>query len=297
MKQITFKACAKINLGLKIVGRRADGYHELRTVYQSISLADTIQVSIGPRRGEVALECEGIAVPPGRDNLVLRAAEALRRELGIHHVISIHLYKRIPTGSGLGGGSSDAAAVLRAIDALTGNRAGFTLLLRLAAQLGSDVPFFLIGGRALGLGRGEEVYPLADSPRRCCLLLVPEKGMSTPEAYRLLNTPPLTASTARPTIESFCAALNAPPAAARERPGNDFEPLLFERFPRLAAAKRALLRAGADWAALTGSGSALFGLFEEYSQARAARKHFERSGMRTFLARTVSRREFGRLIR
>lgn len=289
MDRIALKAYAKINLGLSILGRRADGFHELRTIYQTVSLADELEVRLtaGPRR--VALETSGWQVPVGRANLAVRAAEALLEELRVKRRVFLSLRKRIPPGSGLGGASSAAAAVLRALVHLTRKNLPPERLFHLAAQLGSDVPFFLVGGRALGLGRGEEVYPLPEAPRRACLILFPGEGMNTAEAYRLLRAPRLTAERARPTIESFCGGTNEAGAA---RLANDFEPLVFRRFPQLAAAKEELLRAGAETAGISGSGSSLFALFEDPRIARQAAQQWKGASNQIFLARTVSRREF-----
>lgn len=288
MDRVALKAHAKINLALSILGRREDGFHELRTIYQTISLADELEVrlSAGPRR--VALETSGLEVPAGRENLAVRAAEALLDELRIKRKVFISLRKRIPPGSGLGGASSDAAAVLRALVTLTRKRVPLERMLHLAARLGSDVPFFLVGGRALGLGRGEEVYPLPEAPRRICVILFPGESMSTAGAYRLLRAPRLTAHRARPTIESFCGRTNE---AGAEQQANDFEPLVFRRFPQLAEAKKGFLRAGAERAGLSGSGSALFALFEDFRKARRAAQRWKGTGKQVFLARTVSRRE------
>lgn len=289
MNRVALKAYAKINLGLSILGCRADGFHELRTIYQTISLADELEIrlSAGPRR--VALETSGMEVPAGRENLAVRAAEVLLEELPIKRQVFISLRKRIPPGSGMGGASSDAAAVLRALVYLSRTRLPLERLFHLAAQLGSDVPFFLVGGRAVGLGRGEEVYPLPETPRRTCLVLFPGTGMNTVEAYRLLRAPRLTLLRARPTIESFCGRTNE---GVADRLANDFEPLVFRRFPFLAEAKTALLRAGAETAGVSGSGSALFALFEDSRKARQAVQRWQGAGNRVWLARTVSRREF-----
>ncbi|MGH9783356.1 MAG: 4-(cytidine 5'-diphospho)-2-C-methyl-D-erythritol kinase [Terriglobia bacterium] len=302
MKLVAINACAKINLGLAVLGKRSDGYHELRTVYQSIALADRLEVLVthGPR--EVRLETSGFPVPAGRQNLAARAAEAALQELRLRARVSIFLEKRIPPGSGLGGASSDAAAVLRAVLSLSGRELPMGRLLHLAAALGSDVPFFLIGGRALGLGRGEEVYPLPESPRRYCVVFFPGQGMDTAEAYRRLRRPRLTPPSASPTIELFCGAVNE---SAREEAGsdrrvgpsvpklaNDFEPLLFREFPELARVKRALFEAGAEQASLSGSGSAVFGLFRDRATARAAAELLQARGKQVFLTRTFARREF-----
>ena len=165
MPTLVGQAPAKVNLGLKIVGRRPDGYHELRTVFQTISLADRLAVSYMRRRStQVSLRCNDPALE-NKDNLARRAASELLATKHWAGHIKIDLEKRIPHGSGLGGGSSDAAAVLLALEQLLRPVPPRELLFEIAAQLGSDVPFFLVGGTAVGVGRGEEVYPLPDGPR------------------------------------------------------------------------------------------------------------------------------------
>lgn len=310
VKRISLKAYAKINLGLAVLGRRADGYHELRTVFQTISLADRLEVRLSPGRREVRLETTGFEVPAGKNNLAARAAESALAELKLRARIEIMLDKRIPPASGLGGASSDAAAVLRAVALLAGRTIPADQLLRLAAALGSDVPFFLYGGRALGLGRGEEVYPLPEEPRRHCVLFFPGEGMSTAEAYQSLERPPLTPESAGPTIDwadkldLFCGAVNesAEHASGSKwriescRMENDFEPPVFLKFPVLVQARKVLLRMGAESASLSGSGSAVYGLFGDSSKARRAAQQLRGRAKQVgvvFLARTVSRREFG----
>lgn len=310
MPSVAVKAFAKLNLGLKIVGRRPDGFHELRTVYQTISLCDQVSVRLGSagRSAKVTLAVQGLDVPVGRDNLVVQAAEAVCGELRLKKQVHIALQKRVPTGGGLGGGSSDAAAVLRALDQLSGGKMERSVLFQIAAKLGSDVPFFLFGGRAVGIGRGEEVYPLPDGRSAYCVLVLPSEGMNTAEAYRLLRAAPwppqasaaqagrkLTRPAPQPTIDSFSAGLLT--EAGEKSTGiapiaNDFELLVFGRFPELSSVKRTLLRAGADWAALTGSGSAVFGLFPARQQALAAYRKLQGNNMRSFLCRTVRRTEF-----
>ena len=287
-RHISLRAYAKINLGLAVLGRRADGYHELRTVYQSISLADELRVSLLPGSG-VSLATSGIEVPTENENLAARAAAAILTELKLRQRVAIALRKRIPPGGGLGGGSSDAAAVLRAVLFLSGKKLPPDRLVHLAASLGSDVPFFLLGGRALGIGRGEEVYPLAEGSRQHCVLLVPEEGISTAEAYRRLRLPLLATTRAPNAVDLFCG--RAGRGEWREL-GNSFEKVAFQMLPRLAALKRQLLRAGAEWASLSGSGSALYGMFPGPAQARAAAERLRQPGCRVYAARTVSRREF-----
>jgi 4-diphosphocytidyl-2-C-methyl-D-erythritol kinase len=263
----------------------------------------------------VVVETTGFEVPTGKSNLAVRAAEAALAELKLPMRIEIALDKRIPPASGLGGASSDAAAVLRAVCLLAGRKLPGDRLLRLASELGSDVPFFLYGGRVLGLGRGEEVYPLPEEPRRHCVVFFPGEGMSTAEAYGSLRRPALTPQTAGPRIkrvkrisgidriEVFCGAVNEiadyTGSAKRRSQGsrreieNDFELPVFRRFPVLAEVKKTLLRAGAEAASLSGSGSAVYGLFRDPSKARRAAQELQVLAKHVFVVRTVSRSEFG----
>ena len=177
-------AAAKLNLGLRVLYKRSDGYHELRTLFQTIGLADWIDVVYAPSRSrEITLESELNFA----DNLILRAANDLLDETGKSARVHFKLTKRIPMGGGLGGGSTDAAAVLLGLPALINVRVPMEVLSRIGGALGSDVPFFLHGGRALGLGRGTELYPLPDGPSEPVLLVTPGFPISTPEAYRTLS--------------------------------------------------------------------------------------------------------------
>jgi 4-diphosphocytidyl-2-C-methyl-D-erythritol kinase len=170
---IRLRAFAKINVGLKIVGKRPDGYHEIRTVYQTVGLCDRLEIFLARRRGGIVVECNDATIPTGRSNLVYRACEIWKRARGFHGAVRVLLVKRIPAGAGLGGASSDAAVTLLGLERLTGDRSEAAERFRLAARLGSDVPFFLWGGRALGMGRGQEIHPLPDFPRRHCLIVFP----------------------------------------------------------------------------------------------------------------------------
>jgi 4-diphosphocytidyl-2-C-methyl-D-erythritol kinase len=274
-------APAKINLGLCVLERRADGYHEVRTVLQTISLADRLSVSHDPGgEGKVALKCSDASLA-GPENLAARAARELLAKSGGRGSVSIRLEKRIPAGSGLGGGSSDAAAVLLALGRLLRPRPSAPLLYEVAAGLGSDVPFFLLGGRAAALGRGEEVYPLPDPPRqRCLLLLIPGFRVATSEAYQQLSQARsgLTPAERRHIISVFCSTTSVSACGdARDAAGlfsNDFEAAVLPRFPQLSEWKDRLVKAGAVWAMLSGSGSALFGVFPDRHGAAAARGRF-----------------------
>lgn len=288
MRLIRVPAFAKVNLCLHIVGRRPDGYHELRTIFQSIGLHDTLELAFASQPG-ISLECDDAALPTGRENLVWRALDAVRRELGLKRGIRARLAKQIPVGRGLGGGSSDAAAALLGLLRLTRSKLALPRLVELAAGLGADVPFFLFGGRALGVGRGDEIYPLPDGPKRWVVVVSPHGiGVSTRDAYRWAGAR-LTKRPRAPKLWSFCALCWSP---QRGGAPNDFEAPVFARFPRLGRIKRALLQRGAAEAALAGSGSAVFGVFPNPAQARRAAQGFP--GDQVFVVETLSRAEYRR---
>jgi 4-diphosphocytidyl-2-C-methyl-D-erythritol kinase len=290
-RRATVDALAKINLGLKVLHKRADGYHELRTVFQTISLADKLEVEFVPaRRTKFELESD----PDIADNLILRAARLAMDAMRRTGLVRFRLRKRIPMGAGLGGGSSDAAAVLLALPALAGRRIPLDLLIRLAGELGSDVPFFLVGGSALGIGRGSEVYPLPDLPRARGLLVAPDIHVSTPDAYRALGRR-LTIDAPGNMISSFQSRVwrntAGVPGGTDLAPGeNDFETAVFRQHPRLQTIKKALLRLGADPALLTGSGAALFGIFRTRDELKEALPHFHEE--RVFPFSFVSRANY-----
>ncbi|HEV3330325.1 MAG TPA: 4-(cytidine 5'-diphospho)-2-C-methyl-D-erythritol kinase [Bryobacteraceae bacterium] len=259
------RALAKINLDLRVLGKRPDGYHELRTIFQTISLADTIDLTF-TRGPKTFIEIEDPLQLV--DNLAVRAARLALETMGVRGRVDIRLAKRIPMGAGLGGGSSDAAAVLLALPVLAGRPLPFPELSRLAAELGSDVPFFLVGGAAVGIGRGTELFPLPDTVARTGLLVVPDLHVSTAEAYRRLS-PRLTTESEQNKIFSFQSLASA--GGVSEIGCNDFEAVVMEQYPRLARLKKRLERAGAAPALMSGSGSAIFGLFRTRDQAVRAR--------------------------
>ncbi|HLH18304.1 MAG TPA: 4-(cytidine 5'-diphospho)-2-C-methyl-D-erythritol kinase [Bryobacteraceae bacterium] len=277
------RALAKINLDLRVLGKRPDGYHELRTIFQTVSLADTLDISFTPGR-KTAIELRDSQDIP--DNLALRAARLVLDATKVTGRVEIALTKRIPMGAGLGGGSSDAAAVLLALPVLTGRAAPPAELCRMAEQLGSDISFFLVGGTAAGIGRGTEVFPLPDVPARAGILVAPGIHVSTAQAYRDLS-PRLTIELQQNKIVSF--QLDSWRVAGGAA-ANDFEAVVFEREPRLGALKRRLERAGASPALMTGSGSALFGLFRDAREADRARERF--ADERTFRISLVSRARY-----
>ena len=255
------RALAKINLDLRVLGKRPDGFHELRTVFQTVSLADTLEIAFTPaRKTAISLE-DDLEIA---DNLVVRAARLVMEAMRATGRIEMRLTKRIPMGAGLGGGSSDAAAVLLALPALVGRAFGHTMdlpkLCAIGEQLGSDVPFFLLGGTAVGIGRGSELFPLPDAPARQGILVAPGIHVNTARAYRDLS-PRLTTELQQNKIVSFQSVTWDTGSLASAR--NDFESVVFEQHRKLATLKKRLVRAGATVALMTGSGSALFGLFPD----------------------------------
>jgi 4-diphosphocytidyl-2-C-methyl-D-erythritol kinase len=291
MKSVQVPAYAKVNLRLDILGRRTDGYHELRTIFQTITLHDTLALEATPNPG-IDLRVVGnsaLARETGRENLVYRALDELRHELRLKQGVRALLTKCIPVGRGLGGGSSDAAAALTGLLRLTCKRMEAARLVEIAARLGADVPFFLRGGRALGVGRGDEIYPLPDV-FRCWMLVVSPSNLAVPtrEAYQWLPRR-LTKATDPTKLWQFCALCWSPQGGALS---NDFEAAVFPRFSRLAAIKRELLQQGAAEALLAGSGSAVFGIFRNPAKARRAARAFPKD--QVFVCSTLSRAEYRR---
>jgi 4-diphosphocytidyl-2-C-methyl-D-erythritol kinase len=285
-KTIRLRAFAKINTGLKILAKRPDGYHEIRTIYQTMGLADRLGISVTTPGKGIAVECDHPEVPTGEGNLVYRACELWAGARGWHGHIDVRIQKKIPLGGGLGGASTDAAATLLGLERLTGDGLDFAARHRLAAALGSDVPLFLLGGRVLGCGRGEEVYPLTDLPPRACLVVFPGFAVSTAEAYREAGLR-LTGQIPTDYINKVGAWPHFPltcwgPAE------NDFEQVVFARWPELARLKRRLIRAGAEVASLTGSGSSVYALFATRRAMAHAWKLIPK-GWLAFRTRTLGR--------
>jgi 4-diphosphocytidyl-2-C-methyl-D-erythritol kinase len=295
MNEVRIPAYAKVNLRLEVLGKRADGFHELRTIFQTVSLHDTLLLRKSTKPG-ISLSVRGNATlseEPIEKNLVCRAIDALHRELKIRSGVEVLLDKKIPTGRGLGGGSSNAAAALLGYLRLTGKRIEIERLLDIASNLGADVPFFLFGGCALGVGKGDEIYPLPDIPK-CSLLIISPKEIhvATPDAYRWLHAPELaslTKSAAAHKLYKFCALCWSSQGAGLS---NDFEEVVFRRHARLDQIKRALLRRGASEALLAGSGSAVFGVFPSPAKARRAAVGFPHD--QSFVCESVSRSKFTR---
>jgi 4-diphosphocytidyl-2-C-methyl-D-erythritol kinase len=261
-RSAALRSAAKINLDLRVLHKRPDGYHELRTIFQTVSLADTIEMEFTPSRPtRIQMESE----PDIPNNLMVRAAEAVLNRSKARGLLRLRLRKRIPMGGGLGGGSSNAASVLLALPVLTGKPLSMEDVLELGAELGSDVPFFLFGGTAAGLGRGTELYAVAAPPVTLALLVTPGVHVSTSGAYQGLARP-LTANSPSRIINNFQSL--AWRIGDTEKGGdweavNDFETVVFSQHPQLKSIKGKLLKLGACPALMSGSGSTVFGIFAD----------------------------------
>jgi 4-diphosphocytidyl-2-C-methyl-D-erythritol kinase len=294
VRTLRVPAYAKVNLGLEVLGLRQDGYHELRTLFQTIDLHDDIVIQPRPRGLELA--CDHPDVPQDGRNLALRAAVELKKHARVDRGARITLTKRIPVGGGLGGGSSDAAAVLMALDRLWGVGLGPSGLHGLARRLGADVPFFLVGGTALGLARGDEVYPLRRQVRGHVVVVDPERPVSTAAVFKRVDqslTPRENSLRIFRFVSSDLEGLRAFPIL-----GNDLEEAALQEAPDLAEQVRQirgiLVRGGAGLAALSGSGSSFFGLFDNARRARGAHSALSAAGFRTVRARTLSLDQYRR---
>lgn len=291
MPSVIVRAHAKINLDLRVLGPRPDGYHELRTVFQSIALYDVVECV--PREGALAIECTTAGVPLDSSNLVWRAADALwralRRPPPVRDVL-VRLQKNIPLQAGLGGGSADAAAALIGLARLWKTPVRPAQLTDVAATLGADVPFFLSGGTALGLGRGDEVYPLADLARHWIVLLVPGFGVSTADAYSWYDAErDLSRGGSREPQH-----VPGPWPSRAAQMINDLEAPIARHHPEIDQMRTALRRAGALAASMSGSGSAVFGLFQKRADALAAVDRLSGSGWRVLLTESLDRGEYAR---
>jgi len=294
---VTVPSLAKLNLDLRVLHKRADSFHELRTIFQTISLKDTLTIEFDfAKRTQIDLS-SSIEI---EDNLVVRSAKLVLDHLKVKAWVRFALSKRIPMGAGLGGGSSNAAAVLIALPALAGKEISAADRVRLAESLGSDVPFFLFGGTAAGFGRGTEVYPLPDQPNRPALVVATGIHVSTAEAYRALGRNVSNALTSQ--AESFILREFQTIAWTLDDSGldqfplkNDFENPVFGMHGELSAVVRKLRRLGARPAQMTGSGSAVFGVFRTAAEASAAASRF--SAGSAFPVRFVSRQQYRSLWR
>jgi len=266
-RRLRVRSLAKINLDLRVPYKRLDGFHELRTIFQTISLADTLEMEYRPGRTRVELK-SNLNIS---DNIIVKAAHRVLRATRSTGRVGFVLTKRIPLGAGLGGGSSNAAAVLLGLPALLGKPLPLARLAELAADLGSDVPFFLLGGTAVGLGRGTEIYPLPDFESRPVLLITPGIHSSTAQAYAALKR--------KPKESMSDTELNKFQWVAWGRSNqfvNDFEAVVFRQHSQLKSIKGKLLEFGAQPALMSGSGSSVFGVFQDRPSRDRAERWFQK---------------------
>ena len=281
---IAVHAFAKINLDLRVLGRREDGYHEVRTILQTIDWADEIRI-------EQAEQFQFVehGIEAGEDNLVVKAVRAFEELSGQTVRARMELFKHLPSGAGLGGGSADAAVTMLGLQRFYNKQIAQSDMAHTLGELGSDIPFFLHGGRALGTGRGSEITPVEDDTNYALVVVVPSIAIATREAYSWL-----TASGKSNTIKRFCGQQESSDSAEAE-PGNDFESVVFPRHPLLSEIKKELLGAGARRAALSGTGSAIFGIFGNVEEAAQAVPRLASLG-EVKLTRPLSRPEYLRRI-
>ena len=321
MAAVRVRSFAKINLGLVIGPRRADGFHELRTLYQTLALHDRLLVEVGKGTG-IEIRCAHPEVPTDETNTCHRIARRVLETLKTRARVTIHIEKRLPVQGGLGAASSNAVAALLALERALKKRLTPIERLRLGAEVGSDLPLFLVGGAVLGLGRGEVVLPLEDLPPIPCVVATPEIGVSTPQAFADWDRElaagagsKLTLSEPSDRMKGLCRALFAwlcgtPTGVPARRGGdraeallldlvragieNDFERVVFPKYPELRVVKKALEGAGARYASLSGSGSAVYGLFAGRSAAERAARKLAAQGIPAQATTLLSRREYWR---
>ncbi len=323
---ITVQSFAKINLGLRIGARREDGFHDLLTVYQTIRLHDLIRIGISRGSG-IEIRCTDERVPVDESNTCYPIVDKVMSVLGVSRRVVIEIEKSLPVQGGLGGASSNAVAAMLGLESVLKKRLSASQRLKIAAEVGSDLPLFLIGGTVLGVGRGEQVYPLEDLPAMPCIIVTPGVGVSTPRAFaqwdrRLANREKnteadrkLTSPGASDRMDQLGRELSAwlsesysgAPRTARSVRGrlgnpllelvrtgiqNDFEEVVFPEYPELSEGKKALERAGAEYASLSGSGSTLYGLFASSAKARQAAKILRKQGWAAQATATITRRQY-----
>lgn len=286
---VTVPSFAKINWILKVGDRRKDGFHDICTVFQTVSLRDTLTFSPA---NSLKLHCSDPLLETGPENLVLRAAAALKDRFSVEFGARIALEKNIPFPGGLGGGSSNAAAALVGLSCLWDLRPSEKELLEIASELGSDVPFFLCGGTALGTGRGTVIEEVPEIVNEFLLIAAPRVDVPTRTAFEMLDRARLTKE--RPKfILNVCRELAEALVSGHVVPENDFETAVFELAPEVKRTRDILLLSGASSALLAGSGASVFGIFDSDEDRRAAIESLKgEPGLRTYPVRTISRSRF-----
>ena len=288
-KSFTLPSFAKINLLLRILGKRSDGFHELCTVFQTVSLCDYLTFDDSET---IDFTCNNEKIPTGDGNLIVKAAKLLQTKFNLPKGAKIHLEKNIPAPGGLGGGSSNAAVALIGLIRLWKIEIEFGDLCELGKSIGSDVPFFFYGGTALGVGRGTEISQTEDYIAENMLIVAPNADVSTRDAFARIKAPDLTNKSSK-SILKICRdeakSLNTKPSKLK----NDFEATVFEIEPETARAKKKLFDCGAKYALLSGSGASVFAIFDSSLKRQKAfdKLQCERD-WRVFEVKTVTRQEY-----
>lgn len=291
MEEVILNSLAKINLGLEVLGLREDGYHEIITLFQTVDLRDRLVFRLRAD-GQIFVSGDRTDLPWGESNLIYRAALLLKNESGSPKGVEIEVNKNIPPGRGLAGGSSNAALTILVLNRLWQLNLSVERLLFLAASLGADIPYFFYGGLCLGRGKGEKLDPLPDLPQRWVLLVIPDFPVSTAMVYRELDRQEefLTSRDKASKIIQFSEAKDISLLRHLE---NDLELVTFKIYPQLAEIKQEIANSGAELSMMSGSGSAVYGLFADRSQAQQAVDRFQ-TRYQVFLVETVGRELYRR---
>ncbi len=287
--ELKIPSFAKINWFLNISGKRPDGFHEICTVFQTVSLFDNLTFS---ENAELLLTCDDERIPVDENNLIIKAAKFLREKFNVKTGAKIHLEKNIPSPGGLAGGSSNAAVALVGLVTIWELEIEFDELEKIAAKIGSDVPFFLRGGTALGSGRGTEIESLPNLEEKFLLIITPDVNVSTVTAYKKLNASDLTTND-NVSILQVCRRKAAEVDLRRTALTNDFENVIFSAEPEIQKVRNELLKNGAIQALMSGSGASVFGIFDkEQTRQNAVEKLAKYKNWRKFAVATVSSDEY-----
>lgn len=282
---LTLYSYAKINIGLQILGKREDGYHDIETIFQEIDLHDII--TLNKQSKGIDVTCNHSLVPNGAPNLAYQAAALLKNTFSIEEGVRISIDKNIPVSAGLGGGSSNAATVLKGLEHLWELGLNKTELKALAAEIGSDVPFFIEGGTALACGRGEILKELESFPPFICLIIYPNIQISTGWSYKNFNLYLTKTKKSVKLFETFFKDIKL--SQFRDIFINALENVAFTKYPILNDLKKKLYLGGAEFVSMSGSGSAIYGLFNSNNLLQKARREFNRS-YQIFITNPIRRR-------
>jgi len=283
---IELPSFAKVNLVLRVLGKRQDGFHEVFTVLQTVSLRDRLRFERSTNG--IVLTCDDPTIPLGDRNIIVRAAEKLHSRFGVNAGATIDLEKRIPSPGGLGGGSSNAAVTLLTLNHLWQTGATIDELSEIAAELGSDVPFFLHGGTGIGTGTGSNIEPIDDVSSPAMIIVTPDVNIPTATAYSRLAAPTLTNIELESTLTNYRSGVDS-----GIEPVNDLEKTVFAAFPEIGRVKNTLIDLGADQALMSGSGASVFGIFDNEETRQTALKALgERTNWRSFAVAAISRSDY-----